>query len=136
MRISTGPKSGSTRSAPSGFEAVSQIEGTRSGVVTEDPEKGIALTDGDIEEALTDTSSPVRLPDVDGVQLEPEVDPRFGGRAGYRETDHAWPLDRNRDRAPAGDPVRHISRNRLIVKSSARRAGASKWEYASRQHSR
>ena len=39
-------------------EAVSQIERTRSGVVAEDPEKGIALADGDIEEALTDTSSP------------------------------------------------------------------------------
>ena len=58
------------------------------------------------------------------------------GRAGCRETDHAWPLDRNRDRTPTGDPVRHISRNRLIVKSWARRAGSSKSEYASRQHSR
>src|SRR5215217_3576265 len=86
-------------------KAVAEVERASPGIVTDDPEKGIALADGHIEQALTDTGSPVRPPDIDGVQGKGDLDAHFFGGTRHGETDHLWLLNRNPHHPTAGDVV-------------------------------
>ena len=86
-------------------EAVAEIRRASSGIVTENPEKGLAIADGQIEQALTDAGAPVCPPDVDGVQREADLDAHFFGGARCGETDHLWPLDRKPHHTTAGDEL-------------------------------
>ena len=94
-------------------EAVSQIERTRSGVVAEDPEKGIALADGDIEEALTDTSSPVRLRTLMAFNWKRRSTPAPRRRPAAAKP-ITWPWTAIVTARPPATLSRHISRNRLM----------------------
>jgi hypothetical protein len=71
-----------------GSKAIAGIERPSSSVVSEDPKGRIAIADGGVEQLLAYTATPIRPAEVDGVEVEGDVQARLGSRTSCREADN------------------------------------------------